>query len=215
MISALAGDAAAGGVPFALAADHVLAREDVVLNPYYRHMGGLYGSEYWTYLLPRRVGAEMTAASPRRRSRPSARARAVEIGLLDDAFGDTADSFRARRAPHAEHLAQRPRHAAPARREAARAPRGTSASSRSAPTEPTSSPAPTTASSARTSATTRPDTGSFKSSAHRTRSHRCKQPRRRASALSRHRGPRGARHSGHKTVPAFITPPALATSDGP
>ena len=58
VISALAGDAAAGGVPFALAADHVVAREDVVLNPYYQHMGGLYGSEYWTYLLPRRVGAE-------------------------------------------------------------------------------------------------------------------------------------------------------------
>ena len=42
---------------FALAADHVSAREDVVLNPYYQHMGGLHGSEYWTYLLPRRVGA--------------------------------------------------------------------------------------------------------------------------------------------------------------
>ena len=65
VVSALTGDAAAGGVPFALAADHVLAREDVVLNPYYRHMGGLYGSEYWTYLLPRRVGAEATAGSPR------------------------------------------------------------------------------------------------------------------------------------------------------
>ena len=61
VVSALGGDAAAGGVPFALAADHVVAREDVVLNPYYRHMGGLYGSEYWTYLLPRRVGAELTA----------------------------------------------------------------------------------------------------------------------------------------------------------
>ena len=47
-ISALSGDAAAGGVPFAVAADHVVAREDVVLNPYYQHMGGLYGSEYWT-----------------------------------------------------------------------------------------------------------------------------------------------------------------------
>ena len=61
VISALGGDAAAGGVPLALAADHVVAREDVVLNPYYQHMGGLYGSEYWTYLLPRRVGAELTA----------------------------------------------------------------------------------------------------------------------------------------------------------
>ena len=56
VISALRGDAAAGGVPFALAADLVVARNDVVLNPYYQHMGGLYGSEYWTYLLPRRVG---------------------------------------------------------------------------------------------------------------------------------------------------------------
>ena len=61
VISALTGDAAAGGVPFALAADRVYAREDVVLNPYYGHMGGLYGSEYWTYLLPRRVGAKKTA----------------------------------------------------------------------------------------------------------------------------------------------------------
>ena len=58
VVSALRGDAAAGGVPLALAADLVVAREDIVLNPYYRHMGGLYGSEYWTYLLPRRVGAE-------------------------------------------------------------------------------------------------------------------------------------------------------------
>ena len=61
VISALRGDAAAGGVALALAADHVVGREDIVLNPYYQHMGGLYGSEYWTYLLPRRIGAEMTA----------------------------------------------------------------------------------------------------------------------------------------------------------
>ena len=39
VISALAGDAAAGGVPLALAADYVLAHEDVVLNPYYRPHG--------------------------------------------------------------------------------------------------------------------------------------------------------------------------------
>ena len=69
VLSALGGDAAAGGVPFALAADHVVARNNVVLNPYYQHMGGLYGSEYWTYLLPRRVSAELTAGSPAHRSR--------------------------------------------------------------------------------------------------------------------------------------------------
>jgi putative two-component system hydrogenase maturation factor HypX/HoxX len=28
----------------------------VVANPHYKDMGNLYGSEYWTYLLPRRVG---------------------------------------------------------------------------------------------------------------------------------------------------------------
>jgi putative two-component system hydrogenase maturation factor HypX/HoxX len=42
VISALRATPPPGGVPFALAADRVVAREDVVLNPYYRHMGGLY-----------------------------------------------------------------------------------------------------------------------------------------------------------------------------
>ena len=94
VISALTGDAAAGGVPFALAADRVYAREDVVLNPYYGHMGGLYGSEYWTYLLPRRVGAEMTARLTGPPFTPLGTAQAVEIGLLDAAFGATAESFQ-------------------------------------------------------------------------------------------------------------------------
>ena len=40
-----------------------VAREDVVLGYRYGHMGGLYGSEYWTYLLP-----------PRDRPRPRGRA---------------------------------------------------------------------------------------------------------------------------------------------
>jgi putative two-component system hydrogenase maturation factor HypX/HoxX len=108
VISALAGDAAAGGVPFALAADHVVAREDAVLNPYYRHMGGLYGSEYWTYLLPRRVGAEMTARLTSAPFEAVGTRRALEIGLLDDAFGDTVDSFRAQVRGIAERLARSP-----------------------------------------------------------------------------------------------------------
>jgi putative two-component system hydrogenase maturation factor HypX/HoxX len=94
VISALAGDAAAGGVPFALAADHVVAREDVVLNPYYRHMGGLYGSEYWTYLLPRRIGLGMTEELTSAPFEPIGTRRAVEIGLLDDAFGEDVPRFR-------------------------------------------------------------------------------------------------------------------------
>src|SRR5512133_484399 len=95
VISALTGDAAAGGVPFALAADRVVAREDVVLNPYYRHMGGLYGSEYWTYLLPRRVGHETADRLTSAPFTPVGTVEAVEMGLLDAAFGATADGFRA------------------------------------------------------------------------------------------------------------------------
>jgi putative two-component system hydrogenase maturation factor HypX/HoxX len=110
VISALAGDAAAGGVPFALAADHVFARDDVVLNPYYQHMGGLYGSEYWTYLLPRRVGAELTAELTSAPFRAIGTRRAVEIGLLDGAFGADAASFRAQVRGFAERLALRGDH---------------------------------------------------------------------------------------------------------
>lgn len=107
-ISALSGDAAAGGVPFAVAADHVVAREDVVLNPYYQHMGGLYGSEYWTFLLPRRVGAELAAELTGAPFNPIGTRRAAEIGLIDAAFGDTVASFRAQLQGLAERLARHP-----------------------------------------------------------------------------------------------------------
>jgi putative two-component system hydrogenase maturation factor HypX/HoxX len=55
-VSALRGNAGAGGFFLALAADEVWMAEHVVANPHYKDMGNLYGSEYWTYLLPRRVG---------------------------------------------------------------------------------------------------------------------------------------------------------------
>jgi putative two-component system hydrogenase maturation factor HypX/HoxX len=108
VLSALGGDAAAGGVPFALAADHVVARQDVVLNPYYRHMGGLYGSEYWTYLLPRRVGAELTARLSGPPFTSVGTPQAVEIGLLDAAFGAALDGFHARVRALAQRLARNP-----------------------------------------------------------------------------------------------------------
>ena len=109
VVSALAGDVAAGGVPFALAADRVVAREDVVLNPYYRHMGGLYGSEYWTYLLPRRVGAEMSARLMDPPFTPVGARSAVEIGLVDAAFGADLASFHVGTCRLAEALASHPR----------------------------------------------------------------------------------------------------------
>jgi putative two-component system hydrogenase maturation factor HypX/HoxX len=107
VISALTGDAAAGGVPMALAADHVVARRDVVLNPYYKHMGGLYGSEYWTYLLPRRIGAELSAAITTT-FKPIGTRQAVDIGLLDAAFGDTAVTFGDQARGLAQRLAAHP-----------------------------------------------------------------------------------------------------------
>ncbi|WP_347900939.1 hydrogenase maturation protein [Pseudomonas purpurea] len=58
VVSGLTGSAGAGGVMLALAADIVFARANIVLNPHYKTMG-LYGSEYWTYSLPRAVGSAM------------------------------------------------------------------------------------------------------------------------------------------------------------
>jgi putative two-component system hydrogenase maturation factor HypX/HoxX len=103
VISALGGDAAAGGVPLALAADYVVACEDVVLNPYYAHMGGLYGSEYWTYLLPRRIGATITTRLTQAPFNPVGAREAVRIGVLDAAFGADPGEFLS----HTRRLAAR------------------------------------------------------------------------------------------------------------
>ena len=93
-IAALRGNAAAGGVFVALAADRVLARSGIVLNPHYRNMGNLYGSEYWTYLLPRRVGADRAQAIMARRL-PLGAPEAHGFGLIDDHAGPDAAAFQA------------------------------------------------------------------------------------------------------------------------
>lgn len=103
-VSALQGNAGAGGVFLALAADRVVAREGVVLNPHYKAMGNLYGSEYWTYLLPRRVGAELAGEITGNRLPVGAR-QAQEIGLIDDCFGSDAAGFRCGVEALAESLA--------------------------------------------------------------------------------------------------------------
>lgn len=58
-IASLSRNAGAGGVFMALACDYVVAKEDVTLNPHYKTLG-LSGSEYHTYTLPKRVGAQMS-----------------------------------------------------------------------------------------------------------------------------------------------------------
>ncbi|HMK78628.1 MAG TPA: hydrogenase maturation protein [Xanthobacteraceae bacterium] len=82
VVSALRANAGAGGVFLALAADEVWAGAGVVLNPHYKDMGNLYGSEYWTYLLPRRIG-EADAARLAARRLPMGAAEAYRLGLID------------------------------------------------------------------------------------------------------------------------------------
>jgi putative two-component system hydrogenase maturation factor HypX/HoxX len=103
VVSALAGNAGAGGVPLALAADEVCARAGVVLNPHYKGME-LFGSEYWTYLFPRRVGAEM-AAELTETCLPISARRAKATGLIDEVFECDTASFRDQVKQYAEAIA--------------------------------------------------------------------------------------------------------------
>jgi putative two-component system hydrogenase maturation factor HypX/HoxX len=103
-LAAMQGNAGAGGVFLALAADRVLARRGVVLNPHYKGMGNLYGSEYWTYLLPKRVGAERARSITENRL-PIGAPQAAALGLIDEACGDDAPAFVARVRGGARELA--------------------------------------------------------------------------------------------------------------
>jgi len=110
-VAALRGNAGAGGVFMALAADQVWARPGVVLNPHYKAMGNLYGSEYWTYLLPRRVGAEHALTITENRL-PLGVAQARQIGLIDASFGADPAAFLNELESRAEALASAPDYAA-------------------------------------------------------------------------------------------------------
>ena len=79
-VAAFTANAGAGGVMLGLAADVVVARDGVVLNPYYDM--GLYGSELHSYTLPRRVGPA-TAARLLDARLPVDAAEAAVIGLVD------------------------------------------------------------------------------------------------------------------------------------
>ncbi|MFD8082963.1 hydrogenase maturation protein [Kitasatospora sp. NPDC059722] len=105
-VSALAGNAAAGGLMLAIAADEVWCRESAVLNPHYRLMG-LYGSEYWTYTLPRRVGAEW-AERLTTEALPVGAEQARRIGLVDRTEGGDAAGFRRWTVREAARLAASP-----------------------------------------------------------------------------------------------------------
>ena len=106
-IAALQGNCGAGGCFLARAADLLWARAGVLLNPHYRNMGNLYGSEYWTYLLPARVGVEGAQAIMHNRL-PMSAAAGVTAGFVDARLAGDPDAFRVDVARRAAELAAAP-----------------------------------------------------------------------------------------------------------
>jgi len=94
-ISAVAGSAGAGGAILALATDKAFVREGVILNPHYKNMGQLFGSEYWTYLLPKRVGEKMAATLTEELRLPVSAKKAWNMGLIDKVLDKNHEIFAA------------------------------------------------------------------------------------------------------------------------
>lgn len=93
-VSAMRGNAGAGGAFLALAADRVWVRQGVILNPHYKNMGNLYGSEFWTYLLPRRVGEDRARRIMQHRL-PLGGVEAATMGFVDDCIDASPAGFEA------------------------------------------------------------------------------------------------------------------------
>ncbi|HTZ00425.1 MAG TPA: hydrogenase maturation protein [Rhodocyclaceae bacterium] len=104
VIAALQGNAGAGGCFLARAADLVWVRDGIVLNPHYKNMGNLYGSEFWTYLLPARVG-EQGAKDLMGRRLPMTGREAVACGFYDACLAAEPAAFRVDVARRARELA--------------------------------------------------------------------------------------------------------------
>jgi putative two-component system protein, hydrogenase maturation factor HypX/HoxX len=103
VVASVGGNAGAGGVMLALGADRVILRDGVVLNPHYAGMG-LFGSEYWTYVLPRRVGRDH-ARRLTRACLPVGAAEAVAIGLIDEVLAADRRTFEDAVVSYAHELA--------------------------------------------------------------------------------------------------------------
>jgi putative two-component system protein, hydrogenase maturation factor HypX/HoxX len=107
VVSGLLANAGAGGAMLALAADRVIAHQGTVVHPHYRTMGGLYGSEYWTYVLPRRVG-EAAAQRLTSECKPLRAAEGLALGFFDHVAGSNGLELRCLVREYAESLQQRP-----------------------------------------------------------------------------------------------------------
>jgi len=90
-VSAVWGGCGAGGAMAILAADKVWAREGVIFNPHYKTMG-LYGSEYWTYSLPKRVGP-VKALELTETPLPIGTKKAKAIGYIDEILSDHYEEY--------------------------------------------------------------------------------------------------------------------------
>jgi putative two-component system hydrogenase maturation factor HypX/HoxX len=103
-IAALRNNSGAGGSIMALACDEVIVREGTIHNPHYKSMG-LYGSEYWTYLLPKKVGKRQ-AKKLMDACEPLLAAEAMAIGFADLSFSEDWALFHQALCEHVDKLCQ-------------------------------------------------------------------------------------------------------------
>ena len=103
-VAAVQGNTGAGGCFLARAADFVWMRNGALMNPHYKNMGNLFGSEYWTYLLPPRVGEDGARAIMQNRLPLTAKA-GVANGFVDACLAADIDAFRVDVARRAAELA--------------------------------------------------------------------------------------------------------------
>ena len=91
-IAAMGGNSGAGGVFLARACDQLWMRDAVIVNPHYKDMGNLYGSEFWTYLLPRHCGADNARRISQQRL-PMGATLARSLKLADDVIQADRSAF--------------------------------------------------------------------------------------------------------------------------
>ena len=106
-VAAVAGNAGAGGCFLARAAWQVWVRDGVILNPHYKNMGNLYGSEYWTYTLPQHVGVELARQIMQDRL-PMSGERAARCGFADACLDGDVATFGKLVEARAQEIAHEP-----------------------------------------------------------------------------------------------------------
>ncbi|CAF0845051.1 unnamed protein product [Adineta ricciae] len=82
IVSVLRGHAGAGGAMMPLVGDFIFIHENSIINAHYRTMG-LFGSEYWTFNLPSRLGSVAQANSLVNHLQPMNAQQAVTSGFAD------------------------------------------------------------------------------------------------------------------------------------